>query len=73
MTVYYIITGFDVAKQYYSEHNQDSTGNGSDPVIFTPSLRNAMNFATIEEAKTVINNHNLNDCVIIDPYGRKQD
>ena len=73
MKVYYIIEGKGVTRQYFSEHNKDLTKTGTENAIFTPSLRNAMNFNSVEDAKKVISDMSLVDCVVIDPYGLKQD
>lgn len=73
MPVYYIVTNNGFLKQYYSEQNSTSTNDKNNLSLFATSLRKAKLFKSVEEAKDVIDQFGLENCLIIDQNGRSQE
>ncbi len=73
MPIFYIATNNGFLKQYYSEQNSTSANDKNNPFLFAASLRKAKLFKSVEEAKAVINQNGLENCIIIDQNGRNQE
>ncbi len=68
MPIYYIVTNNGFLKQYYA--GQDS---GSDnKAVYSVSLRKATIFKTIEDAKNIVQDNEIPNCLIIDQNGVTQ-
>ena len=63
MNAFYIMKMNGYFKSYYTEQDDSS---------FTTSIRKAVGFKTIEEAKALIEEKKLEDVQIINQFGQKQ-
>lgn len=72
MDIYYIVTNNGFMKGYYSEKTSSIQEGVNKDYSFSPTIRNATSFSSVETAKNKLLEKEIQNCLIVDHNGTTQ-
>lgn len=72
MDIFYIVTNNGFMKGYYSERVSLNKEDADKGYSFSPTIRNAKSFSSVETAKNTVLEKKIENCLIVDHNGTTQ-